>query len=1200
VSSCNSSNVTESDISVFEDYEAVPLTECPYVGLKVDVLDTEKIWASAIISSSKKNEDCNGASATSKKRPQELLEGEYQVTISYDGWGPEWDETLPYPNSRIVRHFTFSRRVKAFVDIQASKQKYSSSAAPEPMIFWPCQVQVRMPNINNDVAAYFLELEENVYVEPYLPNDIASSTSLPPALRRLFPICQLNYKPDKDDTRFIPGSWLPTKWLRQFRKFDFGMFSQQQLRCNFPLPGFISAYEAAIYDATTPGTLPKRLFLKGSLVNDKYRVWEQNEPGNKYTGEFSEEPNRSTAAPPASSVVNDNRYSPTSSHTGKDPNLPPKLPPSIKVMETLYPTTTKCADSTNYEWFGVITSGGGNDIIVGKFSSQTEAHEAATLAISELATDRQSETDNLKEEENNLSLAAHNMEDRIYEKISNSTKAGSEVVASIATHPLVDKNIFVSTMTDKPTVEEDQNPSAMKNDPNEILSSRTKCPPAPVSDKKTESESSCQSDINRALTTPFVGDSLIGALSVVSKPLAKRLPGSYSVNIPITSEGLLLKVAAAPAKISAKEMANFSCIFHGYRKYSDGRPGVSELQNLIRGVGDWIVEVDGESTEKMQFDQAKKLLQGKIEEKRIKNKSDLQLVLVDCSSVLPSREAIASSEMIDLTLDDDVNGGEQDTINNLKATDESSSKLKSSATNFELDKSNHNSHAGNDDKMNNLKATIEPADFVGVYTVYIPITTEGIPLNIGPPSEVLKKELPHFSCTFQGYKKKSNGRKSVTELQDIIHGIGDWIVEVDGESMKNMSFNQVMQIMMEKIEEKRSKNLSELQITLVDCSSDNSRGTAAASPGLIDLTLDDDDESNYENGTVAFGSNADVEIGKVNHVIQTTNDEKLDDLNTAVEPSDIDLNRDNIYLIKSHFNATDMKATTRKELDSALTKAKDCTNSIMVKSLIREHAEEIVASKAVPFMPQSKADVGICTSQKSLSTNDKRAVTTENDTDIVCDSIFGSKSITEAHDIIELSSDADTVLKTRDFNWKQGEEEAFTDESTTSAIRNDFLTEMAELPPGGLETTSKSNVEESSSCIFQVTQGKIQRDSAQLSIDDCQLPPILARKVKIGNGSEEDLQKISLEAVVTAAETLFNPSLHTFSMQEWTVELIRHKAYLKEVNLGGERSDYQAMKFSGDDAKMPYDYSRTPPSASHNIGSSLHARKQRKPRQLLV
>jgi hypothetical protein len=1202
VSSCNSSNVTESDTSAVEDYEAVPLTECPYVGLKVDVLDTEKIWASAIIISSKKNEDCNGATATSKKRSQEFFEGEYQVTITYDGWGPEWDETLPYPNSRIVRHFTFSRRVKAFVDIQASKPKYSSSAAPEPMIFWPCQVQVRMPNINNEVAAYFLELEENVYVEPYLPNDVASSTSLPPALRRLFPICQLNDKRDNDNTtRFIPGSWLPTKWLRQFRKFDFGMFSQHQLRSNFPLPGFLSAYEAAVNDPTTPGTLPKRLFLKGSLVNDKYRVWEQNEPGSKYTGEFSDEPNRSTAAAPASSVVNDHRYSPTSSHTGKDPNLPPKLPPSIQVMETLYPTTTKCADSTNYEWFGVITSGGGNDIIVGKFSSQTEAHEAATLAISELAADRQSETDNLKEEENNLNLTAHNMKDRIYEKISNSKKVGSEVITSIETHPLVNKDIFVSTMTDKPTVEEDQNPSAMKKDPNEILSTRNKCQPAPVGGKKTESESSCQPVINRELKTPFGGDSFIGALSVVSKPLAKRLRGSYSVNVPITSEGLLLKVAAASAGITVKEMANFNCTFQGYRKYSDGRPGVSELQNLIRGVGDWIVEVDGESTEKMLLNQTMEMIQGKIEEKRSKNISDLQLVLVDCSSVMPSRKATASSETIDLTLDDDVNRSEQDTINNLKATDESSNELKSSATNFELDKSNYSSQACNDDYMNNLKAAIEPADFVGAYTVYIPITTEGIPLNIGPPSEVLKNELPHFSCIFQGYIKKSNGQKSVTELQNIIHGIGDWIIAVDGESMKDMSFEQVMQIIMGKTEEKRSKNISELQITLVDCSSFNSRGTAIASPGLIDLTLDDDDESNYKNGAVAFGSNMDVEIGKVNNVIQTTNDEKYDDLQTAVEHSDIELNRDNINLVNSHFNADDQKATTRNELDSALTKTKDFTASMMVKSLIREHAEAVVASKELSCLPQSKADIGISTSQKSLFT-DGNPVATENETDIVCDSTFGSKSGTEAQDdIIELSSDTDTVLKTRDLNWKQGEEEAFTDESTSSANRKDILTEKAELPPGGLETTSVSNVEESSSSIFQVTQGKIQRDSAQLSIDDYQLPPILARKVKIGNGSEEDLQKISLEAVVTAAESMFNPSLHTFSMQEWTIELIRHKAYLKEVNLGAERSDYrQAMKFSVDDAKMPYDYSRMPASAAHNTGSSFHARKQRKPRKLLV
>jgi hypothetical protein len=44
----------------------------------------------------------------------------------------------------------------------------------------------------------------------------------------------------------------------------------------------------------------------------------------------------------------------------------------------------------------VITSGGRNDIVVGKFSSLTEAYEAATLAISELAANCQSETDQWK------------------------------------------------------------------------------------------------------------------------------------------------------------------------------------------------------------------------------------------------------------------------------------------------------------------------------------------------------------------------------------------------------------------------------------------------------------------------------------------------------------------------------------------------------------------------------------------------------------------------------------------------------------------------------------------------------------------------------------------------------------------------------------------------------------------------------------
>mmetsp|Transcript_3607 Transcript_3607/g.9944 ORF Transcript_3607/g.9944 Transcript_3607/m.9944 type:complete len:2529 (-) Transcript_3607:88-7674(-) len=75
-----------------------------------------------------------------------------------------------------------------------------------------------------------------------------------------------------------------------------------------------------------------------------------------------------------------------------------------------------------------------------------------------------------------------------------------------------------------------------------------------------------------------------------SDPPALDLPpllrGEYDAIIPITSKGLLMNVGEIHGSVA----------FLGYRQFPDGTKGPAEESNLIRGVGDKIIAVDGNST----------------------------------------------------------------------------------------------------------------------------------------------------------------------------------------------------------------------------------------------------------------------------------------------------------------------------------------------------------------------------------------------------------------------------------------------------------------------------------------------------------------------------------------------------------------------------------------------------------------------------
>ncbi len=69
------------------------------------------------------------------------------------------------------------------------------------------------------------------------------------------------------------------------------------------------------------------------------------------------------------------------------------------------------------------------------------------------------------------------------------------------------------------------------------------------------------------------------------------------------------------------------------------------------------------------------------------------------------------------------------------------------------------------------------------YSVYIPITKEGLLINIAPPNKRFERLLPFYSCTFQGFRKLSNGETTEIEKERLIHEVGDWIIKVDHQQM---------------------------------------------------------------------------------------------------------------------------------------------------------------------------------------------------------------------------------------------------------------------------------------------------------------------------------------------------------------------------------------------------------------------------------
>ncbi len=316
----------------------------PRVGIRIEICDPDNIWSSATIAKVDKVDKKRGSSPPL-----------HNVTVRYEGWGPEWDESLTFEdNKRLVRFGKYTKRMKCFVDLLPKRGKKLST-------LWPCVVYTRAPNpmVSLDdylLAERFLKEEPNVFVQPYgieekyLPQSIISTST-------------------------NGGRWINAARIRMWRN-DLKSL-EGKLSSNF-----YSAYELAEKDDSVPETLTYGAFphKSGSLVHAKYRIKPEGYPEEEETNQDDGASSISTSE----SMKNCNAKIITSSLLNNQPIYEPPaiLPPAVKVNTSIYSESNIKKSSKTGKWIASFVKNG-NEIILGcDFKTQTEAYNAIQAATS--------------------------------------------------------------------------------------------------------------------------------------------------------------------------------------------------------------------------------------------------------------------------------------------------------------------------------------------------------------------------------------------------------------------------------------------------------------------------------------------------------------------------------------------------------------------------------------------------------------------------------------------------------------------------------------------------------------------------------------------------------------------------------------------------------------------------------------------------
>mmetsp|Transcript_15659 Transcript_15659/g.21445 ORF Transcript_15659/g.21445 Transcript_15659/m.21445 type:complete len:629 (-) Transcript_15659:205-2091(-) len=355
----------------------------PTIGMNVEIRDPDFIWSSAkIVNVEKEN---NGSDSDSDSDDDDDEDDEElsalnikSVTVRYDGWGCQWDETIPWPSCRLAKLFTYTKRVKCLVDMMPRGRARGPGSQHRSL--WPCSVSFRMPHPNSVTIARseeFLRLEVNVFVAPY------GQHLLPAHIRK---------------SLANGGRWINHSRLRRWRDDVNDLFSLHK--------GFMDAHKMACEDSSTRGTLPVKALEVGTLLSAPYRVRKVGgEPvsGLMYTGEC---PPPRPPAPKKKPLVSrrdmglSSNFNESSSDRMRDlTNLcdsneedkeevyqppkyepPPTCPPPIRITEPVYPTGGVVRFEKTKRW-GASVSLNGNEVFLGSFPTQTQAADAIQAAL---------------------------------------------------------------------------------------------------------------------------------------------------------------------------------------------------------------------------------------------------------------------------------------------------------------------------------------------------------------------------------------------------------------------------------------------------------------------------------------------------------------------------------------------------------------------------------------------------------------------------------------------------------------------------------------------------------------------------------------------------------------------------------------------------------------------------------------------------
>ena len=361
----------------------------PKINMPLEICDNDLIWSAAKITK------------ISNKT----------VTVRYEGWGSEWDEDISYPNQRLARIFTYTKRVKCLALILKKKKNVRGVNTTRNNIrnwtdAWPCTVSFRMPHPdphkgsddgNQFSPASLLRRENKVFVQPYASHLLSSSI-------------QKSLK--------WGGWWISAKNLRTFKDFDIknplsndsngcvlreirtNGSASQMFEYHFS-NSFREAYNVAKFDIWIRGCLPAKVISEGSLVDERFRVQDvggDSIGGVKYTGQFSlpnyignqksEASSRGPSPMPSPKPVeNTNPISSVSESS--------VLPSPIKVKYE-HPGVRRLSNSNR--WASVVKIAG-NDVFLGTFVSQTDAVNARKQALMQCIN---VSTENVEETESTL------------------------------------------------------------------------------------------------------------------------------------------------------------------------------------------------------------------------------------------------------------------------------------------------------------------------------------------------------------------------------------------------------------------------------------------------------------------------------------------------------------------------------------------------------------------------------------------------------------------------------------------------------------------------------------------------------------------------------------------------------------------------------------------------------------------------------